>query len=292
VVHSMTGYGRHEQEFEKYSATVEIQSVNNRYLDINLRLPEILIPHETELRKTVNEFFERGQVTVKISLNGAGDKYSQLKVNTEMLRNYRRLLDEIKYELEIDSPPVLTELLTLPDLITYEQELPESSVVLKHVDEILRTALEDIQEMRVREGETLKKDLLERLNWLRETVDVIQQKSIENTDIVKQNLEERIQELLGDTRIDEDRLAQEAVYLVDKIDVTEEIVRLKSHIEQFEQLLQNKGGVGKKLNFLLQEMNREVNTIGAKSNNADISHLVVGCKNEIEKLREQVQNIE
>ncbi len=197
-----------------------------------------------------------------------------------------------KYELEIDSPPVLTELLTLPDLITYEQELPESSVVLGHVNEILRSALADIQQMRIREGEMLEKDLSERLNWLEETVDAIEQESIENAETVKQNLEERIQELLGDTRIDQERLAQEAVYLVDKVDVTEEIVRLKSHIEQFEQLLKSDGGVGKKLNFLLQEMNREVNTIGAKSNNADISHLVVGCKNEIEKLREQVQNIE
>jgi len=292
VLYSMTGYGRYEQEFEEYSASVEVRSVNGRYLDINLRIPDVLSPFEGELRRTISEYFERGQISVKISLNGAEEKYSQLAVNMNLLHHYRRLIEEIRRELNLSNEPTLSDFLDLPDLFTVEQNMPDGSFILEHVNTILRQALRDIRQMQEREGKSLQADLIERLQWLQEAVQTIEKRARENARTVKKNLEMRISELLEDTQIDESRLAQEAAYLVDKVDITEETVRLKSHIDQFRVLLETDGGIGKKLNFLLQEMNREVNTIGAKANNAEISHVVVDCKNEIEKLREQVQNVE
>lgn len=288
----MTGYGRSEKDFEDYTALVEIRSVNSRYLDINLRIPDVLIPFENNLRKLVGKFFNRGQVSVKIILNGIEDKYSYLQVNKELLHHYQRLLQEIRDELQLDAAPTISDYLELPDLITQEQELPDGEQIRNHVDDILKQALEDVQQMRAREGESLQQDLLSRLNWLKEAVESIESEAAQNVETVKQNLEARIQELVTDGTVEPDRLAQEVAYLADKVDITEETVRLKSHIDQFFDLLQAEGSIGKKLNFLLQEMNREVNTIGAKANNAGISHIVVDCKNEVEKLREQVQNIE
>lgn len=292
MIYSMTGYGRYEQEFEEYSASVEVRSVNGRYLDINLRIPDVLSPFEGDLRKTIGEYFERGQISVKISLNGSGEKYSQLAVNMDLLHHYRRLIEDIRQELDLSSAPTLSDFLDLPDLFTFEQNLPDGSFILEHVNTILHKALQDIRRMQEREGQSLQADLTERLQWLKQAVQTIEKRSRKNVQTVKRNLEIRISELLEDTKMDEDRLAQEVAYLVDKVDITEETVRLKSHIDQFKSLLETDGGIGKKLNFLLQEMNREVNTIGAKANNADISHVVVDCKNEIEKLREQVQNVE
>jgi len=288
----MTGYGRSEKEFRDYTALVEIRSVNSRYLDINLRIPDVLIPFENDLRKLIGEFFDRGQVSVKIILNGIEDKYSYLQVNKELLYHYQRLLQEIRDELQIDSAPTISDYLDLPDLITHEQELPDGEQIREHVDGILQQALEDVQQMRAREGESLQKDLLGRLRWLKEAVESIESKAARNVATVKQNLEARIQDLVTDGTVEPDRLAQEVAYLADKMDITEETVRLKSHIDQFHDLLEADGSIGKKLDFLLQEMNREVNTIGAKANNTGISHIVVDCKNEVEKLREQVQNIE
>lgn len=292
MILSMTGYGRCEKQFDSYVAQVEIRSVNSRYLDINLRIPDILIPYENNLRKIIGEYFDRGQVSVKIVLNGVEDKYSYLRVNRDLLHHYQRLLQQIREELNMDSAPTLSDYLDLPDLITHEQELPEDTEIREHVDEILKRALEDVQQMRGREGQSLQDDIINRLNWLEEAVDSIESKAQQNVQIVKQNLEARINELITDGVVEQERLAQEVAYLADKVDITEETVRLKSHITQFNKLLQSDGSIGKKLNFLLQEMNREVNTIGAKADNADISHMVVDCKNEVEKLREQVQNIE
>jgi len=292
VVYSMTGYGRNEKEFETYSIAVEVRSVNSRYLDINMRLPDAISMHENDLKKTINGYFERGKVSVKIALNGTEDKLSHLTVNKELLNSYDHLIQEIRQELSLDNKPAISDYLSIPDLIGYEQELPDDSELFANVKDVLSAALLDVQTMREKEGESLRDDMLKRLNWLKDAVETISQEAEGNSQIAKTSLESRIDELLDSVPVDHERLAQEIAYLADKVDITEETVRFASHLKQFRNLLETDGSIGKKLNFLLQEMNREINTMGAKANSATISHTVVDCKNEIEKLREQVQNVE
>ncbi|MCF7805162.1 MAG: YicC family protein [Candidatus Marinimicrobia bacterium] len=292
MVYSMTGYGRNEQEFESYSISVEVRSVNSRYLDTNLRVPDEIAVYENKVKKRIQEYFERGQVSVKVTLNGTEDKLTQLTINKDLLNSYNRLIQDIREELDLDDKPSVSDYLNIPDLISYEQTLPDESEVLENVLSVLNGALEDLQEMRRKEGESLHDDMLNRLNWLEEAMEQIMAESQDNSQLAKESLETRIDELLDSVPVNEDRLAQEIAYIADKVDITEETVRFSSHVKQFKELLDVKGSVGKKLNFLLQEMNREVNTMGAKANNSVISHTVVDCKNEVEKLREQVQNVE
>ena len=292
MVYSMTGFGRYEQEFGTYSVMVEVRSVNSRYLDINMRLPDILSGYENALKKSVQHFFNRGQVSVKVALNGASEKLSHLTINKELLQSYDRLIQEIRQELSLTDKPNVSDYLDIPELISYEQQLPEEDELYSNVSSVLGQALEDVQRMRKEEGKSLQEDMIGRLTWLEESMETIQAEAGENSAQVKKALEKRITDLLESVPVDQDRLVQELAYMADKVDITEETVRFASHIKQFRSLLNTDSEIGKKLNFLLQEMNREINTIGAKANNAVISHTVVDCKNEIEKLREQVQNIE
>jgi len=288
----MTGYGRAEQDFEEYSIAVEIRSVNSRYLDINFRTPDILSTQEYELKKVVQEFCTRGQLSVRVNLNSPENRWTKPTVDHALLSQYQQILQEMQNTLGIDEQPQLSDYLRLPDVVTFEEDLPDTDVLFARVEGVLKTALNELQGMRQKEGEALKQDFLERLTWLEESLENLQESASENSQTVLESLRSRIDNLLDDVPVDEDRLAQEVAYIADKVDTTEEIVRFQSHIKQFRNLLKDGDSVGKKLNFLLQEMNREINTIGAKSNNSEISHLVVDVKNELEKLREQVQNIE
>jgi len=292
VIYSMTGYGRAEQDFEEYSIAVEIRSVNSRYLDINFRTPDILSTQEYELKKVVQEFCTRGQLSVRVNLNSPENRWTKPTVDHALLSQYQQILQEMQNTLGIDEQPQLSDYLRLPDVVTFEEDLPDTDVLFARVEGVLKTALNELQGMRQKEGEALKQDFLERLTWLEESLENLQESASENSQTVLESLRSRIDNLLDDVPVDEDRLAQEVAYIADKVDTTEEIVRFQSHIKQFRNLLKDGDSVGKKLNFLLQEMNREINTIGAKSNNSEISHLVVDVKNELEKLREQVQNIE
>ncbi len=292
MIQSMTGYGRHEGEYDGVTISVEARSVNNRYLDINLRTPDALSGYEGDIRKKVQEYFERGQFSIKITLSGAEDKWAKLSIDKELLQNYHRLISEIQSNLDISQPPTMSDYLNLPDIIKFEQEIPESDDLLKNVIDALSSALVSVREMRQDEGKSLSRDMDERLHFIESALNQIEKKAEDNSRLARKNMEERVQELLGDVSVDQERLAQEIAYIADKIDITEETVRLRSHVQQFYGLLKKDGSVGKKLNFLLQEMNREVNTMGAKANHSEISHTVVDCKNEIEKLREQVQNVE
>lgn len=292
MIYSMTGYGRAEQDFEEYSIAVEIRSVNSRYLDINFRTPDILSTQEYELKKVVQEFCTRGQLTVRMKLNSAENRWTKPVVDHSLLSKYQQILQEMQKTLSIDEQPQLSDYLRLPDVVTFEEDLPDTNILFERVETVLKSALTELQEMRQKEGETLKQDFSERIKWLEEVLKKVQDSASENSKTVQDSLRSRIDTLLDDVPVDEDRLAQEVAYIADKVDTTEEIVRFQSHIKQFRNLLSDGDSVGKKLNFLLQEMNREINTIGAKSNNSEISHLVVDVKNELEKLREQVQNIE
>lgn len=292
MIYSMTGYGRAEQDFEEYSIAVEIRSVNSRYLDINFRTPDILSTQEYELKKVVQEFCTRGQLSVRVNLNSPENRWTKPTVDHALLSQYQQILQEMQNTLGIDEQPQLSDYLRLPDVVTFEEDLPDTDVLFARVEGVLKTALNELQGMRQKEGEALKQDFLERLTWLEESLENLQESASENSQTVLESLRSRIDNLLDDVPVDEDRLAQEVAYIADKVDTTEEIVRFQSHIKQFRNLLKDGDSVGKKLNFLLQEMNREINTIGAKSNNSEISHLVVDVKNELEKLREQVQNIE
>ncbi len=292
MIYSMTGYGRAEQDFEEYSIAVEIRSVNSRYLDINFRTPEILSTQEYELKKVIQEFCTRGQLSVRVNLNSSENRWTKPVVDHSLLSQYQQILQEMQNTLGIDTQPQLSDYLRLPDVVTFEEDLPDTDILFGRVESVLKTALAELQGMRQKEGETLKQDFSARLTWLEEALKTVQKSASENSRTVQDSLRGRIDSLLDEVPVDEDRLAQEVAYLADKVDTTEEIVRFQSHIQQFRNLLNDGDAVGKKLNFLLQEMNREINTIGAKSNSSEISHLVVDVKNELEKLREQVQNIE
>lgn len=292
MIYSMTGYGRAEQDFEEYSIAVEIRSVNSRYLDINMRTPDILSTQEYEMKKVVQDFCTRGQLSVRVNLNSEENRWTKPTVDHALLSQYQQILQEMQNTLEIGEQPQLSDYLRLPDVVTFEEDLPDTDVLFERVESVLKTALSELQGMRQKEGATLKEDFSQRLAWLEESLKTLQESASENSQTVLESLRSRIDALLDDVPVDEDRLAQEVAYIADKVDTTEEIVRFQSHIKQFRNLLKDGDSVGKKLNFLLQEMNREINTIGAKSNNSAISHLVVDIKNELEKLREQVQNIE
>lgn len=292
MIYSMTGFGRAEHDFEEYNIVAEVRSVNSRYLDVNMRVPDVLSAQEYVLKKVVQDYCTRGQLSVRVYVNTGETSWTRPVVNQPRLQQYREVLQEMQDTLDLNSDFGVSDLLQLPDLISFEEDLPDQSVLFERATAVLQQALTELKTMRKAEGETLKRDFLTRLEELGDILEQIQELATANSGALHDSLYTRIETLLGEVPVDKERLAQELAYLAEKVDTTEEIVRFQSHIDQFQNLLGDGDTIGKRLNFLLQEMNREINTIGAKSNNSDISHLVVDVKNELEKLREQVQNIE
>lgn len=289
---SMTGYGRAEVEHQGRIWTVEVKSVNNRYLDAKIKLPRNYHALEDPIRKKIGEFHQRGRVDLVINVSGDFSDLVRIGVDTNLARLYKDRLQELAEELGLDSRPDLAMLIGLPDVLTREQQ-PED---LQEIWPLLESALDEgfgqCLEMRVREGEALAADLAERLKVFTEVLDAIEE-NLPGIIAERENgVRERLEKLLGTIDLDPARLAQEVAVMVDKSDVTEELVRLRSHIGQWRGLLDSSVPVGRKLDFLIQEFLREVNTIASKINDADNAHKTVALKSELEKMREQVQNIE
>ncbi|NNF45850.1 MAG: YicC family protein [Desulfofustis sp.] len=289
---SMTGYGRAEIEHHGRIWTVEIKSVNNRFLDTKIKLPRNYAALEDQIRKKIAGFHTRGRVDLVVSVSGDFSDLVKVGVDKNLARIYRDRLAELADELGIDTSPDLAMLINLPDVLTREQQLEDLEEIWPLLDRALDDGFGQCLEMRTREGAALAEDLGERLQLFIGLLDSIEENISRIIADRENSLKERLEKLLGAIDLDPIRLAQEVAVIVDKSDVTEEMVRLRSHIGQMQDLLESTEQVGRKLDFLIQEFLREVNTIASKINDAENAHKTVALKSELEKMREQVQNIE
>ena len=292
TVCSMTGFGRGVSEREGRCWTAEIRCVNNRFLDVKLKLPKGYLPLEDRIRKLVSEHHQRGRVDLVLTVSGDFSDLVQLKVNKDLALRYKNIIAELAENLDVDEALSATQLVSYPDVVVREQNDEDLEAVWPHLQEALEEMFQSCTEMRRREGSALAGDLKSRLAFFTETVSAIENSVPELVAQREKSLRERLEKLLGGVEMDPARLAQEVALLADKTDVTEEIVRLRCHIRQFSSFLESGEAVGRKLDFLIQEFLREVNTMASKINDAEVAHLTVDLKSELEKMREQVQNIE
>ncbi|MBU5426471.1 YicC family protein [Tissierella pigra] len=293
MVKSMTGFGRGEFNNELYNLKVEIKAVNHRYNDIIIKMPRHISYLEEKIKKIIKSEIHRGKIDVYINLEYINESAIEIKVDVPLARTYKSALEELSTELNLTENVRLYNLLGLSDIIKTERKELDEDTIWFSLKEALNIALNDIMSMKSAEGEELKEDISLKLLAIQNLVLDIEERSPLVVLEYKDKLRERIRELLDkDISIDEDRITSEVVMFADKCNINEEIVRLKSHIKQFVSILNESSSIGKKLDFLIQEMNREINTIGSKANDVLISQRVVEAKAELEKIREQVQNVE
>lgn len=291
MITSMTGYGRGNASAGDAEIAVELRSVNNRFLDIALKLPYSLGAYEQNIRELIGSYISRGRVSVWISMKGADAAVSRFSLNQTLVKSFLTVAEELRQQYGFSGQLSLESVLTLPDVLEKEIEEGADEATWNCARRALTEALEQINAMRRREGEEIGKDFIARINALEACVMRIKQLADPGPEIELDKLRERVRRLI-DGEVDHERLEQELALIADRIDISEEITRFFSHITLFRELLNAEPSQGRKLNFLLQEMNREVNTMASKAYSAEISHLVVELKEEIEKIREQVQNIE
>jgi uncharacterized protein (TIGR00255 family) len=294
MIRSMTGYGRAEAVLEGRKFAVEMKSVNHRYLEISLRLPGMLSSLDTEIKKKIGEQFSRGriEVTVRVDSDGIAENSGRLTLNLPLARHYHALLCQLKEEFQLEEEISLAMLTGLRDVFVPTESFQDPEILWEGLSNLLGEAMRTLTEMRVREGESLRRDLTTRLSLIACVLETIAGRVPQVVCEYQKRLGDRIRELTGAMAVDESRLLQEVAIMAEKSDITEEVVRFRSHIEQFTDLLTIGDGAGRKIDFLIQEMGREVNTIGSKSGDAGISRDVIEIKSELAKLREQVQNIE
>jgi len=292
MLKSMTGFGRNEGETSLGRVFVESRSVNHRYCDINIRLPRRLLPFEARIKELIRSQVARGRIDVSMKLDTGGEEKVQLNVDFHLAEQYYRALQSLRETLQIKDKITLGLLAGAKDLITAKEESVDLEPYWEEIVPILKQSLRDMDEMKRSEGEGLAQDLRQRLERIAQELEGIKQQYPSRLDAYRNRLQERLRSLLGGIEIDSSRFQQEIAFLAERTDITEEIVRTESHFSQFFSLLQADEPVGRKMDFLLQEINREVNTVSAKANDAEISQRVVEIKAELEKIREQVQNIE
>jgi len=290
---SMTGFGRAELIENDLEIVAEVRSVNNRFLDIQIKLPRHYFHLEHEAKSIIRKYASRGRVNVFVGLKSYNEENGEnIKINQEAVQTYWKLINGLKEKYKIPGKVKLEHFLNLPDIFTYEENEEFSEKNWESIKKTLLLSLENFLQMRKQEGQELAKDLIARIHSLENKVNQIEQFCTQRHDDELQKLRQRVKEIIENKEIDESRLETEIAVMINRIDVTEECVRFRSHNKLFLTTLENEDAVGRKLNFLLQEMTREANTIGSKANHAEISHLVVDIKEEVEKIREQVQNIE
>ena len=293
MVKSMTSFGRAQgEEGKKYLFSIEMKSVNNRYLDINIRLPKFMIALEEEIRKIINKKLSRGKVDVFINLKNYNDGSGIPKVDINLAQGYLECLKEIEAKLGVKNDVSVMQIARFPEVITVVEEEDKIEAVWQELKPLINDSLNMMFGMREVEGNKLKEDILSKITVIEELVSKVEEFADTIPKTFKIKLEERIKELLGNVDIDENRVAMEVCMLADKATVDEEIIRLRSHINQVRETLTLKEPVGRKLDFIVQEMNRETNTIGSKSSDIQMTNIVIDIKNILEKIREQVQNIE
>lgn len=292
MIKSMTGFGRSKYENEEREYTVEIKSVNNRYSDISIKMPRNLSSLEEKIKKQITTAISRGKIDVFITFINNSEKGKNIKINTELAKMYIKELKQLAKEGEIIDNINVTEIIRLPEVLNISLENDDEELILSELTVCTKNAIDSFIAMRETEGLKIKEDLQNRINIISKKIDKINSISTGLVEEYVVKLEKRINDILKTSVVDETRLAQEIVIYSDKCSIEEEITRLRSHILQFTNLLETSGPIGKKLDFLVQEMNRETNTIGSKANSLEITNLVVDLKTEIENIREQIQNIE
>ena len=289
---SMTGYGKSKLELNGRSYSVEIKSVNYRYCDINIRLPRNISFYENEIKKIISNKVARGKIDVFIEYSNYTNEGKEVVINKDLAKLYIKELKELAIEENLNDNIRVTEITKMPDVLQVKNDECENDVILKELIQCAKEAADNFVNMRMAEGEKIKNDLQNRLNNIKTKVSKISENTAGLIEEYVVKLGDRIKEILKTDVIDETRLAQEIVIFADKSSVQEELTRLDSHIEQFKKLLDDENAIGKKLDFIIQEMNREANTIASKSVKLEITNLVIEIKTELEDIREQIQNIE
>lgn len=292
MIKSMTGFGRGEYVDEKRKFTVEIKSVNHRYLDVNIKMPKKLNFFESTIRNLLKEYMERGKVDLYITYEDYSEDNFSLQYNEGLAGEYLKYLRQMAQTFGLDDDIHVSTLSRYPDVLVMEEQNIDEKELWSGLEQAIRSACVQFVDSRIREGERLCDDLIRKLDNMLSYVDYIEERSPEIMKDYRARLEEKMKEILGDRQIDDARIATEVVIYADKICVDEETVRLRSHIQATKDTLIAGGGIGRKLDFIAQEMNREANTILSKANNLEISDVGINLKTDIEKVREQIQNIE
>ena len=289
---SMTGYGSAKGSVEGQEITVELKSVNNRYLDCSIRLPRNFLFAEDTVKQAVSAGVSRGKVDVFVSAQASQDSGTVVSVNEELARGYRDAVARIAEMLGLESGLNAFSLARFPDVLTVERRELDKDKAAAALSEITAKAVEEFNAMREREGERLRRDMLGKLETIEGLVSVVEERSPQTVKEYRERLEARLRDILADRSLDEQRVITEAAIFADRTAVDEETVRLRSHIAQFRTMLEEGSPIGRKMDFLVQEFNRESNTIGSKCSAASLAKVVVDLKSEIEKIREQLQNVE
>lgn len=292
MIKSMTGFGRCEVAENNRRFTVEIKAVNHRYLDVNIKIPKALNYFESAVRSELKRYISRGKVDVFITYEDLSEHTCKVRYNKEVAQEYLLYLKQMAEDFGLDNDIRVSSLSKYPEVFTMEEAGADEEELWKELQKAVEGAARMFVESRVTEGERLKEDLLEKLDGMLGLVDFISERSPQLVAEYRRRLEDKVKELLGDNTLDESRILTEVTIFADKICVDEEIVRLRSHIETTREALQEGGSIGRKLDFIAQEMNREANTTLSKSNDLEISNRAIELKTEIEKVREQIQNIE
>jgi len=289
----MTAYGRGEVSTDTERVLVEIRGVNHRFMDIQCRLPRVYSSWNERIRKIIQSSgIRRGRIEVIVQLEESPEKIERPLLNEALARNYYLALKELCFKIGLDDSPRLSDLISIKDIFEVPEEEDRTEKLWEIVEEALNEALDTFMDMRKVEGENLAKDIRERLTKISSLIEQVKEYAPSVVEHYREKLRKRILELVPEDKFDESRFLQEVTIFADRSDITEELVRAESHVSQFMEILEQGGTIGKKMEFLLQELSREINTIGSKANSVDIAGLVVEMKNEVEKIREQVQNIE
>ena len=294
MIHSMTGFGRAEMAAAGKKLTVEVKSLNHRNLEAIVRLPGALASLESDVRKQLAAVIARGRVEVNLQLDvdPGAETTGVLRANVPLIERYLREAEKVRETFHFEDRPTLAMALSVRDALVYEETAPATEELRALVTDGLSKALDALTAMRETEGDALRQDLLARVGNVLQWVDQIRSRVPAVQAEFQRKFTERVRELMGEVPLDEGRMTQEIAILVEKSDITEELVRLESHGKQFLEMLESGEPVGRKLDFLLQEMHREINTIGSKSGDVDMARAVIDIKSELAKLREQVQNVE
>ncbi|WP_294367574.1 YicC/YloC family endoribonuclease [uncultured Clostridium sp.] len=293
MIRSMTSFGRsNSEEGKKRVFTVEMKSVNSRYLDVNIRMPKSIISLEEEIRKMISNSLNRGKVDVFINIKNYNEGAGVPKLDINLAQGYLQCLKEIEEKLNIKNDISVMQIARFPEVITMIEEEDKIDEIWEELKPLISSSLDMMINMREVEGEKLKEDILIKINQIEDLVSKVEEFADSIPKVFKQKLEERLKDLLGNVEVDENRIATEVCILADKATVDEEIIRLNSHINQVRETLKLNEPIGRKLDFIVQEMNRETNTIGSKSSDIKMTNIVIDIKNILEKIREQVQNIE
>ena len=293
MIRSMTGYGKQSLNVEGREYQIEIKSVNHRYLDINVKIPKTISYLEETIKKEISNKIKRGKIDVFVGFENNSEEGRKIEINKQLAKLYIEQLKELAQEEKIGSNIEVMDIAKIPDVLTIKVD-EENSKIKDEIKQVTQDSVNKILDMKNIEGQKIAQDLLQRISNIQSKIVEISAKSTGLIEEYVVKLEKRVKELLKNDEVDKSRLAQEVVIYADKCSIEEEITRLKSHIFQFKNLISNNqdGAIGKKLDFIIQEMNRETNTIGSKANNLEITNGVIDIKTELEDIREQVQNIE